>query len=112
MNRNELQSYLEARGEKVVDLGIGYDFEAINEEIANGVYSKYTTIAHGKSGIDADCFYGDSQQEIRFPVIVEGTDEWNKPLTIEIKTKNDLIDLINQWEHPQNSQFKIQKFIL
>lgn len=110
MNREELKSYLEERGEKVVDLGIGYDHSQINQEIQSGYYSGYITIAHGNSGIDADCFYGDSQEDtLRFPVIVEGTDEMGRNIELTISSKQTLIDLINQWEHPQNVMLTINQ---
>ena len=46
---------------KVVDLGIGYDYEFINYEIEQGYYDDALTLAHVNSGIAADYFYGDNQ---------------------------------------------------
>jgi hypothetical protein len=56
--REELIATLEANGKQIVDLGIGYDFEHHNQEIASGKYANAVTISHFWSGIDSDqCYF-------------------------------------------------------
>jgi methanogenic corrinoid protein MtbC1 len=55
--KEELIQTLQAEGKKVVDLGIGYDFEEHNKEIAEGKYADAVTISHFWSGIDSDQCY-------------------------------------------------------
>lgn len=43
--------------DNVTDLGLGYDHEHYNEEIAAGKYMARLVIAHVNSGINADLFY-------------------------------------------------------
>ena len=43
--------------DNVVDLGLGYDYQHYNEEIAAGKYMANLVIAHVNSGINADLFY-------------------------------------------------------
>jgi len=57
-SRIELINALLLQGKKVVDLGIGYDFEEHNKEIAEGKYADAVTISHFWSGIDSDqCYF-------------------------------------------------------
>lgn len=53
---SEREALLDSQ-DNVVDLGLGFDYQHHNEEIAAGKYMGNLVIAHVNSGIDADLFY-------------------------------------------------------
>jgi|LakMenEpi03Aug12_release.lakeMendotaPanAssembly.Ray.scaffolds.fasta_scaffold709417_2 hypothetical protein len=55
--KKELIATLEAKGKEIVDLGIGYDSEHHNQQIAEGKYANAVTISHFWSGIESDHTY-------------------------------------------------------